>query len=156
MFLWHFPSGRPDQPLAGTLARRSPDFPHAAILRRGLRPSGALGLPIIARKSKPVAEPATLGSLGDTAAGAALRAHVLAAPTVRPNRLRRPGRSPVHPGPVPAARLSDGYNKTRTWLSRRKRARPHVAWPVRAQARWHRFVPCPASPLSDRGSMPRS
>ena len=28
MFLWHFPSGRPDRTLSCTLALRSPDFPH--------------------------------------------------------------------------------------------------------------------------------
>jgi hypothetical protein len=30
LFLWHFPSGRPDRPLAGTLALRSPDFPQVS------------------------------------------------------------------------------------------------------------------------------
>jgi len=30
MFLWHFPSSRLDQPLAGTRARWSPDFPRPA------------------------------------------------------------------------------------------------------------------------------
>ena len=33
LFLWHFPSSRPDQPLAGTHALRSPDFPQGAIAR---------------------------------------------------------------------------------------------------------------------------
>jgi len=32
LFLWHFPSGCPDQPLAGTLALRSPDFPQVRLL----------------------------------------------------------------------------------------------------------------------------
>jgi hypothetical protein len=42
LFLWHFPSGRPDQPLAGTLALRSPDFPQAAII----------SLPAVARRAR--------------------------------------------------------------------------------------------------------
>jgi hypothetical protein len=42
LFLWHFPSGRPDQPLAGTLALRSPDFPQAAIS----------SLPAVARRAR--------------------------------------------------------------------------------------------------------
>ena len=46
LFLWHFPSGRPDQPLTGTPALRSPDFPQAAIARYPWSP-GALGPRII-------------------------------------------------------------------------------------------------------------
>gem|GEM_PF-5576808 len=42
LFLWHFPSSRLDQPLAGTHALRSPDFPQATIARHPRSP-GALG-----------------------------------------------------------------------------------------------------------------
>src|SRR5215472_570531 len=34
LFLWHFPSSRPDQPLTGTRARWSPDFPRSSLFGR--------------------------------------------------------------------------------------------------------------------------
>ena len=39
-FLWHFPSGHPDRPLAGTLVIRSPDFPPVSELT-GVHPSSS-------------------------------------------------------------------------------------------------------------------
>ncbi len=48
LFLWHFPSSHPDQPLAGTRARWSPDFPQTQT-HLSPRSLGALGASIIAQ-----------------------------------------------------------------------------------------------------------